>query len=351
MKSTPLSKGSSLQGFRIGAKWRTMFDDFIRKLPKTEMHLHIEGALPLELLRSIDPKWNGRKPASWADDFRYPDFESFDRDILGMVMPYYTSPERYHESAKLVFRKLRDEQNVRYVETSFASGVMEFVGVDGAATADAIKAAAPEGLEVRVFLGIHHNGYNARTKAFIDECVNWKSLDGVDLHGAETMPMEAWTDVIWAKFRDAGKMTKAHAGEFCGPDFIREVIRRLKVTRIEHGEKASRDPSLLKELRDAGMTLDMCPISNLKLKVVPSLKAHPLRRFFDAGISCTVNTDDPLCFGNTLFDDWQAVATQMGFARHELAELARNGFRAALADDARKAKWLAEVDAVEKMPL
>ena len=323
-----------------------MHDDFIRALPKTEMHLHIEGSVPLELLRGIDPEKHARPPVSWEASFRYPNFESFDRHLLGMVMPYFTSPERYHEAAKLIFRRLRDEQNVRYVETSFASGVMEFVGVDGPATADAIKAAAPEGLTVRVFLGIHHNGYNARTEGFIEAASGWKSLDGVDLHGAETAPMEPWTDRIWAKFRDAGKMTKAHAGEFCGPEFVREVLRRLKVKRIEHGEKAADDPALLAELRELGVTLDLCPISNLKLGVAESFQDHSLRRIFDAGVACTINTDDPICFGNTLFDDWKVVADEMGFSRAELAELARNGFRAALVDEAQKAKWLAEVDAV-----
>ncbi|HNX03965.1 MAG TPA: adenosine deaminase [Opitutales bacterium] len=325
-----------------------MHDDFIRALPKTEMHLHIEGSVPLELLRGIDPVKHANPPSSWDAGFRYPDFASFDRHLLGMVMPYFTTPERYHEAAKVIFKRLRDEQNVRYVETSFASGVMEFVGVDGEATADAIKAAAPEGLTVRVFLGIHHNGYNEKTCGFLEDSVNWKSLDGVDLHGAETMPMESWTDALWAKFRDAGKMTKAHAGEFCGPEFVREVLTRLKVNRIEHGEKAARDPKLLDELREKNVTLDLCPISNLKLGVAASFKNHSLRKIFDAGVSCTINTDDPICFGNTLFDDWNVAAAEMGFSTRELARIARNGFRAALVDDATKAIWIDEVDAVEK---
>ncbi|MBN1403012.1 MAG: adenosine deaminase [Opitutales bacterium] len=323
-----------------------MYDEFIRSLPKTEMHLHIEGALPQELLRKLDPVKYAVPPPSWDDSFRYPNFQAFDEHLLGMVCPWYTSPERYYEAAKLILERLYHEQNVRYVETSFASGVLEFMGVDGPATAEAIKAAAPEGLDVRVFLGIHHNGYNERTGAFIDDCVNWKHLDGVDLHGAETMPMEPWTDLVWKRFNDAGKMTKAHAGEFCGPEFVREVLSRLNVKRIEHGERAAQDPALLKQIKDLGITLDLCPISNVKLGVSNSFADHSLRKIFDAGVSCTINTDDPVCFGNTLFDDYEVMAREGGFKKSELLKIARNGFQAALVDEKRRAPWLAELDAI-----
>jgi adenosine deaminase len=323
-----------------------MFDDFIRSLPKTEMHLHIEGALPFDLLRKIDPHGNANPPESWRKDFRYKSFADFDRHILGLATPWFTSPERYHEAAEQIFTRLNKEQNVRYVETSFASGAIDFRHVDGQAVAEAIKSAAPAGMIVKVFLGIHHNGYYERTKGFIDDCINWEYLDGVDLHGDETAPLESWTDVLWKRFNDAGKMTKAHAGEFCGPEFVREVIRRLHIKRIEHGEHAARDPELLKELRDMGMTLDLCPISNIKLRVAASIKDHSMRRIYDAGVHCTINTDDPLCFGNTLFDDYEVMAREGGFSKRELLRIARYGVEAALVDDATRKPWLAELDAI-----
>ena len=323
-----------------------MLDAFIKALPKTEMHLHIEGAAPLELLQKLDPAKHAQPPMSWQPDFRYKNFAHFEEHLLGMVMPWYDSPEHYYEAAKIIFARLQKEQNVRYVETSFASGVLEFRHVDGPATAEAIISAAPEGLEVRVFLGIHHNGYNERTKGFIDDCVNWEHLDGVDLHGVETLPLELWSDSVWQRFNDAGKKTKAHAGEFCGPDFVREVLQRLCVTRIEHGEHAARDASLIAQLRDRDITLDMCPISNLKLGVASSIKEHSLRTLFDAGVRCTINTDDPICFGNTLFDDYEIVARESGFTKRELLKLARNGFEVALVDEDKRKGWLAELDAI-----
>ncbi len=159
------------------------------------------------------------------------------------------------------------------------------------------------------------------------------------------MPMEPWTDRLWRRFRDAGKMTKAHAGEFRGPDFVREVIERLGVRRIEHGERAARDPALLDELRELDVTLDLCPISNLKLGVVTSIANHSIRKIFDAGVRCTVNTDDPVVFGNTLFDEYAILARDCGFTAPELARLARNGFEIAAMDSARKMQALREIDA------
>jgi adenine deaminase len=321
-------------------------DELIQKLPKTENHLHIEGAVPLELLRTLNPAKHARPPESWDADFRYKTFSDFDTHILDMVVPWYTSPERYHEAAKAIFKKLRDEENVRYVETSFASGVVEFGGIDGKAIAEAIATAAPENLEVRVFLGFNHNAWNSRTKAFIEDCVNWKYLNGIDLHGEETLPLEPWAEKIWKKFNDAGKTTKAHAGEFCGPAFVREVVEKLNIRRLEHGERAARDRALLREIRDRGITLDMCPISNLKLCVVPSIAEHPLHNFIAMGLHCTINTDDPICFGNKLSDEYKIIADEGGFSKRELIKLTRFGFEAADVDESKRKTWLAELDAL-----
>jgi len=322
-------------------------DEFIQKLPKTENHLHIEGAVPWELLQTLDPNKYAHAPESWAENFRFKDFNEFDKKLLGMVVPWYTSPERYHEAAKAVFKNLRDRENVRYVETSFASGVVEFGGIDGKTIAEAVKTAAPEGLEVRVFLGFHHNAYNDRTKDFIEDCINWKHLDGIDLHGDETMPLEPWSEKLWKRFNDAGKTTKAHAGEFNGPDFIRQVVRKLNVKRIQHGEKCVHDYSLVKEIRDRGITLDVCPISNLKLRVVHSIAEFPLHSLVAMNVRCTINTDDPVCFGNRLFDDYKIVAEQGGMSKHDLLKVARFGFEAADVDESKRKSWLAELGKIE----
>lgn len=318
--------------------------EFIRRLPKTETHLHIEGALPWELLHKLAPARFAQPPASWAPGFRFDSFEHFERELLDMAFAWHTSPERYHESAKLIFHR-HLEQNVRYVETSFASGVIEFGGLDGRAVLDAILAAVPKGLVVRVFLGIHHNGCPPKMRPILEDCLAWKGLAGLDLHGVESVPLEDWTRALWPAACQAGKFTKAHAGEFCGPEFVRTVIEELGVQRIEHGERADEDPAVVRLAVERGIAFDLCPISNVKLRVTPSLREHSIRHLRQEGVVCTVSTDDPISFGNTLQDEYEALACEMNFTRAELADVARAGFKVALVDEPQRAQWLREVDA------
>jgi adenosine deaminase len=307
---------------------------FLRRLPKTETHLHIEGALPWEMLNTLDPGRFPSPPASWHNDYRFPDFARFERELLDMAMAWYTSPERYHEAARVILQRLHEEEGVRYVETSFASGMIEFLGLEARPVAEAIKQAAPPAMEVRVYMGIHHDGYTERSRSFIEASLGWDEVDGIDLHGTETTPLEPWTADLWGRARAAGKRTKAHAGEFAGPAFVERVMDELGVRRIQHGTRAVESAKLVRRLREEGAVLDMCPISNLKLRVVPSLAEHPIRRLYDEGVVVTVNTDDPLSFGNTLTEEYTVLHQELGFSYAELGEVAANGFRNAQADAA-----------------
>lgn len=316
---------------------------FVEALPKTETHLHLEGALPLELLRRVRPEF-ADPPASWAPDFKFRDFAHFEDELISMAFSWFTSPEHYHEAARMIFAR-HLAQNVRYVETSFASGIIEFGGLNGRDVLAAIRSAVPAGLEVRVFLGIHHNGAGPAMQPVLEEALGWPDLAGVDLHGVESLPLEPWTAEYWAAARAAGKVTKAHAGEFMGADFVRRVLDELQPQRIEHGVRAVEDPALVAEIKRRGVGLDVCPISNHKLMPGVSLANHPIRDLFDAGVTVTVSTDDPISFGNTLTDEYAALAEQRGFARNELVQVARNGFAVALVPDDLRAPWLAELDA------
>lgn len=317
---------------------------FLERLPKTETHLHIEGALPWELLSSIEPERFANLPESWQDHYKFASFAQFEKELLDMAFAWYNSPERYHEAASYIFRKLYDEQHVRYVETSFASGMVEFGGLDGKAVADAIKAAVPDGLTVRVFMGIHHDGYTERSQPFIEDCLTWDSLDGLDLHGTETTPLEPWTAELWQRARDAGKRTKAHAGEFAGPEFVWQVIEELGVLRIQHGVRAAESLKLVRHLADIGAVLDVCPISNVKLDVVERMVDHPICELMEAGITCTISTDDPVSFGNTLNEEYTALHQDLGMSYAQLGELARNGFRTAIDGEQAFASCIKEID-------
>lgn len=319
--------------------------EFVQALPKTETHLHLEGALPFELLQRVRPDLTER-PASWAHNFKFRDFGHFEQELLDMAFSWFTSPARYHEAAKAVFER-HVAQNVKYVETSFASGVIEFGGLDGREVLGAIRSAVPAGLEVRVFLGIHHNGAGPKMMPVLEDALTWPGLAGIDLHGFEDLPIEPWTAPYWEAARKAGKYTKAHAGEFMGADFVRRILDELKPSRIQHGVRAVEDPYVVRELIQREVALDMCPISNHKLMPGVNLASHPMRELHDAGVKITISTDDPISFGNSINDEYVAIAERGGFAPAELVQIARNGFEVALLPEQQKQRWLAELDAVE----
>ena len=320
---------------------------FIQSLPKTETHLHIEGALPWECLQSLDPQKYKEPPLSWEASFRFRDFAQFETELIGYAAAWYTSAGRYHEAAKRIFAR-HLQQNVKYVETSFASAMLQWKGLCGAEVAAAIKAAAPPGLEVRVFMGLHRTGEDSWLHKLCNDALNWEALDGIDLHGDETLPLEKWSCLLWQRAREAGKMTKAHAGEFGGADSVSTVIKQLGIRRIEHGIRAFEDKKLVHQLCELGVVLDICPISNLKLGVIGSMAEHPIRQLYDAGVSCTLSTDDPISFGNTVGQEYQMLADHLAFSRSELCHIARNGFEAALMTDAQKQPYLDELDALNQ---
>lgn len=321
----------------------TSLAGFIQALPKTETHLHVEGALPYELLHAWQPERWVAKPAFRERSHRYPTFPDFEKILLDHALPWFTSAERYYEAAKVMFAK-HVAQNVRYVETSFHLPVTKFINVPGPEIIAAIRAAAPVGLEVRVFTGMLRSDINGDLRPTINQLHNWDGLAGIDLHGFETMPTVPETAEVWARARAAGKVTKCHAGEFDGAARVREAIEFLGVKRVQHGVRAIEDPAVVKLAADRGVTFDVCPISNVGLKVVPALREHPIRRLMKAGVRCTVSTDDPLSFGNSLVEEYTALALELNFTRAELAQVARNGWAVATVPAEVRNAALAEIE-------
>ena len=321
---------------------------FLEALPKTETHLHLEGAVPWELLQELDAARFGAPPPFWDDAFRYDDFDHFNRVILEHAAAWFISPERYARAAALTARTLA-RQNVRYLETSMHLPAVFFA--DQASGGQAVLAAVREAfaqtvpqMEVRLFLGMGRDDYGRLGKT-IEAALDWPELDGIDLHGVETLPLEEWTPRVWRAAREKGKFTKAHVGEFGPASEVRRLVEVLGIDRVEHGVRAAEDPEVVAFLRDRGVTLDVCPVSNLKLRAAPSVREHQIAALHRAGVRCTVNSDDPFFFGSSLTNEYAALALDTGLSQKELAALARNGFEVALLCAEHKAALLAAFDA------
>ena len=314
-----------------------MLNSFIQSLPKTETHLHIEGAVPYMLLTEWKPETYPPHPYFQSPDYRYPGFPEFEEILARHALPWFSNPERYHSASKYIFKTLQ-EQNVSYVECSFHLPAAIRLGIPMEEIIQAIRSAAPRDMELRVFAGMRRNDYVGKMKLLIDDLGNYPLLSGVDLHGDETLPLESWTAPVWEQLRRVGKITKAHAGEFRGAESVREVIESLGVTRVQHGTRAFENPSVMALAAERGVTFDMCPVSNVKLRVVPDISLHPIRHFMTAGIPCTVSTDDPLAFNNTLSDEYLTLAAQADFSVSELSQIACNGWQIAdISEEKRQA--------------
>jgi adenosine deaminase len=323
--------------------------EFIQALPKTETHLHVEGALPYELLTVWQPEKYPVNPRFRRADYRYATFPAFEHILLEHALPWFTTATRYYEATKVMFAQ-HVAQNVRYVETSFHLPITKFIHVPGPEIIAAIRAAVPAGLEVRIFAGMLRSDLAGELRSTIDRLHMWDGLAGVDLHGFEQMPTERSTAAVWARLRAAGKVTKCHAGEFDGPARVREAIEVLGVTRVQHGVRALEDPAVVRLAAERGVTFDTCPISNIRLKVFGAMREHPIRRLLQAGVRCTVSTDDPLCFANTLNGEYAALAAELDFTRAELAQVARNGWHVADVTPAARQTALDEIDRLGILP-
>jgi adenosine deaminase len=316
---------------------------FIANLPKTETHLHLEGALPIELARRVDPVAFASPPPYWHPDYRFDGFALFQEQFDSCFFKWFVSPENYYESCRRVFANVV-AQNCVYLECSFHLGTAERIGATPfREIARAIHAAKPTGLELRLYLGMFRDHYAGTLARVVDDAITWEEIAGVDLHGFESPEFQPWSAEVWSRVRALGKTTKAHAGEFSPASDVRRAVEFLGTRRVQHGLGALHDDATLALLRERDVTLDMTPISNVKLRAVPSMREHPIQRFLDAGVRCTVSTDDPMLFGNQLNDDYFALATQAGLSRATLIQIARNGFEVADLPAATKQKIFAQL--------
>jgi len=171
---------------------------------------------------------------------------------------------------------------------------------------------------------------------------------GVGLDSTERGNPPAKFARLFQAAHDAGLKRVAHAGEEGSAANVRDAVDILKLDRIDHGNAALDDPALVERLVAARMALTVCPLSNVKLCVVPDIAAHPLKRMLDAGLCATVNADDPSYFGGYLVDNFMAVTDALGLTRADLVTLARNSIEASFLDAAEKAPHLAGLNAVEE---
>jgi adenosine deaminase len=308
---------------------------WFERVPKVELHLHLEGAIPHEALWDLVCKYGGDPSLpdqeSLRRRFEYRDFGQFVEAWVwknGFLREY----EDFTCISAAMARRLAD-QNIRYAEVFYSPADFQATGLEAQSLTLAIRRGLAQATGTRVALIadlVRDSGpaSASRTLSEINE-VRDLGVIGIGIGGSEhKFPPELF-ESVYAEARRRGFGTTAHAGEAAGAGSIWGAIRKLRVDRIGHGTRAEEDESLIDYLVDHQVPLEMCPISNLRTGVVRAYEDHPVRRFFDRSIIVTINTDDPAMFGNSLAEEYRLLAERFGFSRKEIRRLILNGIRAA----------------------
>ena len=326
--------------------------DFIRRLPKAELHLHIEGTLEPELMFALARRNGVAIPFASVEAVRAAyDFSRL-QDFLDI---YYAGAavlqgrEDFHDLAMAYFQRLAADGGV-HAEIFFDPQTHTHRGVPLAEVMEGLLSAmdaarATLGITSRLILCFLRHLDEADAFATLEAARPWLSrLTGVGLDSSELGHPPAKFARVLAAARGMGLKVMVHAGEEGPPAYVWEAVDLIAVDRIDHGNRALEDPALVRRLVAEGTTLTVCPLSNLKLCVVPDLASHPLKRMLDLGLAATVNSDDPAYFGGYLLENYLQTGKALDLSRGELAQLARNSFAGSFLPDADKARWIAKVD-------
>lgn len=307
---------------------------FITGLPKAELHLHIEGSLEPELMFELARRNGVSIPFASVEEVRAAYAFSNLQDFLDI---YYAGANvlrtraDFHDLAMAYFARAAAD-GVVHAELMFDPqthtdrGIPFEEVIEGLLSAIA-AAEAEYGISARLILSfLRHLSEDAAFKTLAMAEPWLERIAAVGLDSSEVGHPPSKFARVFAEARRKGLRITAHAGEEGPPEYVREALDLLHVERIDHGNRALEDDALVERLAGEGMTLTVCPLSNLKLCVVRDLADHPLDRMLARGLKATVNSDDPAYFGGYIGENYRAIAEARGLSREDLVTLARNSF-------------------------
>ena len=331
-----------------------VLEDFIRRLPKAELHLHIEGSLEPELMFALAERNGVRIPFASVEDVRAAYAFSNLQDFLDI---YYAgagvlqTEADFHDLAMAYFERAAAD-GVVHAEIMFDPQTHTDRGIAFGSVIEGLLAAMTEaearlGITSRLIMSFLRHLSEEAAFETLGQAEPWLDrITAVGLDSSELGHPPSKFARVYAAARAKGLRLTAHAGEEGPPEYVHEALDVLHVDRIDHGNRALEDAALVERLAREGMTLTVCPLSNLKLCVVDDLKAHPLDRMLAAGLKATVNSDDPAYFGGYVLDNYKAVAAARALSRQDLVQLARNSFTGSFLPPEDVARHLAAIDAV-----
>jgi aminodeoxyfutalosine deaminase len=331
---------------------------FIRRLPKAELHLHLEGTITPATFQELSARHDA-SPLTLAEAealYKFEDFSGF-METYKAVTRRLATPEDYELTAWHMMRQLA-AQGIVHAEVYISVGVIYmwrkfdphcfepiFLALERARE----RAAKELNLSVYwIFDAVRHFTIEEAAHVFrkaAEMRAEFPSIIGIGLGGDERRTGSEPFRALYKRARIDGLRLTNHAGETTGPEAIWEALS-IGTERIGHALSAIQDPKLMQELKVRNAVLELNPTSNVRTGVCPSFAAHPLRQYFDTGLLVTLNSDDPAFFGSDLANEYLLAHTQQAFTREELLQLAANSIRASFLPDAEKARWVSQIDSL-----
>jgi adenosine deaminase len=326
--------------------------DFIRGLPKAELHLHIEGSLEPELMFELARRNKKALPFATVEQVRaayaFSNLQDF-LDIYYQGAGVLMTEQDFHDLAMAYFARVAAD-GCRHVELFFDPQTHTDRGLPFSVAVDGLLSGMEE---AEIALGVSSSLILCFLRHLPEEAAfatlkaaepYLERLIGVGLDSSELGHPPSKFAKVFKAARERGLKLVAHAGEEGPPEYVWEALDILGVDRIDHGNRALEDPALVRRLAAEGMTLTVCPLSNLKLCVVDDMTEHPLKRMLQLGLKPTVNSDDPAYFGGYLGENWLAAARGVALSREQLITLARNSFTGSFLPPGEVARHLSAID-------
>lgn len=328
----------------------------LRRLPKAELHCHLDGSLRpatmLELARDQRVPMPEDDPEALRDHMRVDDARNLE-DYLARFGHTLSVMQTAEAMERIAYELAEDcaREGVRYLETRYAP----ILNVDAGLTLEQAveaplrglaRAEREYGIVSRVIVCAIRNMSPEVSLRLARLAVDFRQrgVVGFDLAGGESGNPASAHAAAFAHAAAHGLPCTCHAGEGAGAESVAEAMRSCHAHRIGHGTRLIEDPALLEEARATGVAIECCLTSNLQTHAVASLDTHPLRRYFEAGLSVSINTDNRLMSGTDLVTEYGLAARHLGFSFDELRQVARSGFQNAFLPDAEKRALLARVD-------
>lgn len=331
--------------------------DFIRQMPKVELHVHLEGSIRPSTLLALAERNGVDLPAhdlaGLREFYRFTDFDHF----IQVYATISSCLQTVRDFALIAYEFGADlaRQNIRYAEATFTPHPnvsrtgLSFEEILAGLNEGRARAQADFGVEFGWVLDISRNNVDSR-----HQVAAWATgamaggVVGFGLGGPELGFPPEWFADAYTVAREAGLHSVPHAGEVVGPESVWGALQALQAERIGHGVRCVEDPALVEYLRQRQTPLEICPTSNLCLGVYPSYEAHPIRHLWEQGLYVTVNSDDPPMFNTDLVREYQILADHLGFGAADLERLSLNALRASFLPAFRKASmeqaFVAEFD-------